>query len=87
MVVREFVLEVSYLGVDPNNWGAGVGGELLAHIQDVARTLGVGSLELWVINDNERAVHLYERTGWRPTDEVKVRNDSGRPERRFVHCV
>ena len=44
-------------------------------------------LELWVIADNERAVALYERSGWQATDEVKVRNSSGRLERRFVRRV
>lgn len=83
LVPREGALEVLYLGVDPVAWGRGVASSLLHYVEEHARETGRGSLELWVIDDNERAVQVYERSGWRRTDDVKVRNASGRPERRF----
>ena len=80
-------LEVLYLAVDPATWGAGVGARLLRHLDDYATSMAYGELELWAITDNERAVALYERSGWQATDEVKVRSSAGRLERRFVRQV
>jgi len=80
-------LEVLYLGVDPEPWGAGVGARLLRHLDDYASAKAYGGLELWVIADNERAIDLYERAGWQATDEVKIRSSAGRLERRFVRQV
>ena len=86
-VPREESLEVLYLAVDPATWGAGAAARLLRHLDDHARSMEYGELELWVIADNERAVALYERSGWRATDEVEVRDSAGRLERRFVRRV
>ena len=80
-------LEVLYLGVDPEVWGAGVGARLLRHLDDYASSKAHGELELWVIAHNERAIALYERAGWQATDEVKIRSAAGRLERRFVRRV
>jgi GNAT superfamily N-acetyltransferase len=84
VVARATVVEVVYLAVDPQAWGAGIARALLAYADDHARTLGLSHLELWVIDDNERAVRLYERSGWRRTEDLEVRSSAGRPERRLV---
>lgn len=81
---RERSLELFYLGVDPGAWGGGVAGLLLRGVADHARALGLGGLELWVINDNERAIRVYERSGWVGTEELLRDPASGRLERRFV---
>ena len=60
---------------------------LLGHLDDHARSMEYGELELWVIADNERAVALYERSGWQATDDVTIRGSAGRLERRFVRLV
>ncbi|KQZ87974.1 hypothetical protein ASD62_00175 [Phycicoccus sp. Root563] len=75
--------EVFYLAVDPEAWGGGIGTALLAAVDDLARQ-DDRPLELWVIDDNARAIAVYERAGWLPTDEVVRDGASGRLERRFV---
>lgn len=81
---RPQTLEIFYLAVDPGAWGCGVGSRLLVTAEDHAREIGRGTLELWVINDNERAIRVYERSGWLRTDEVQRDSPSGRLERRFL---
>nr|WP_175482664.1 GNAT family N-acetyltransferase [Actinokineospora iranica] len=76
------ILEI-YLGVDPAAWGGGVAGRLLRGAEDHAREIGRDTLELWVINDNERAVGVYEKAGWVGTGETQRNPSSGRLERRF----
>lgn len=80
-------LEVFYLGVDPDAWGSGVGTRLLLSVEDHAREIGRQTLELWVINDNERAIGVYERSGWAGTEEVKRDTPSGPLERRFLRHI
>jgi GNAT superfamily N-acetyltransferase len=82
VVTHESVLELVYLAVAPEAWGAGIGRSLLAYTDDLARVTGVGGLELWVIDDNKRAVQVYERSGWKSTDDRKI--SAGRLERRLV---
>ena len=81
---RERTLEIFYLGVAPEMWGRGIGGRLLVSAEDHARQIGQQSLELWVINDNERAIRVYERFGFVATHELKRDSKSGRLERRFL---
>lgn len=76
--------EIHYLGVDPTAWGAGVGAALLRDIDERAATQRCPRLELWVYDDNERAVAVYERQGWTVTGEARTHARSGRRERRFV---
>ena len=83
VVPREITAEVLYLAVDPEMWGQGVGRTLLEFIRRQAEQSS-RDLELWVIDDNDRAVQTYERAGWTRTQDVTVRNDSGRVERRYT---
>jgi GNAT superfamily N-acetyltransferase len=84
---QERALELFYLGVDPDAWGCGVGGHLLSRVADHARATGHPRLELWVINDNERAIRVYERSGWVGTETLKQDPSSGRLERLFLRDV
>jgi RimJ/RimL family protein N-acetyltransferase len=84
---RARTLEIFYLGVHPKAWGGGVGTQLLLGVQDHARELGRNTLELWVLHDNERAIRVYQRSGWVDTGEVKQDASSGRRERRFVRHI
>ena len=77
-------LELFYLAVDPVAWGSGIGATLLAAVDDFAREAGTGVLELWVIDENVRAIAVYERAGYRTTDDVVTDPTSGRTERRLV---
>ena len=81
---RSRTLEVFYLAVDPEAWGTGVASHLLVSAEEHARELGRQTLELWVINDNERAIRVYERAGWVATQVVKRDTPEGRLERRFL---
>ncbi|TWP47995.1 GNAT family N-acetyltransferase [Lentzea tibetensis] len=62
-----------------------MGSHLLLSAEDHAREIGRETLELWVINDNERAIRVYARSGWVGTEEVQ--QSSGRLERRFVRRI
>jgi RimJ/RimL family protein N-acetyltransferase len=68
-------------------WGGGVGTQLLLGVQDHARELGRHTLELWVLHDNERAIRVYQRSGWVGTSEMKQDASSGRREQRFVQHI
>ena len=83
LVPREITTEVLYLAVDPEMWGQGVGRTLLEFIRRQSEHASQ-DLELWVIDDNDRAVHTYERAGWTRTQDATVRNGSGRVERRYT---
>lgn len=80
-------VEVVYLGVDPHAWGAGVGGALVAAASEHAAATGASRLELWVYEDNERAVSLYRRTGWQQTGDVRTHRISHRLERRYERAL
>jgi ribosomal protein S18 acetylase RimI-like enzyme len=84
VVPREDGLEILYLGVDPTTWGAGVAGRLLRDVTDYAVETARVEVDLWVYDDNTRAVDVYRRHGWLETDEVRIHATSGRRERRFV---
>lgn len=81
---RTRTVEIFYLAVDPDAWGGGVATRLLLSAEDHARQIGRRTLELWVIADNERAIRVYERSGWVGTEEVQRDPSSGRLERRFL---
>jgi GNAT superfamily N-acetyltransferase len=59
------------LYVRPEAWGTGVAARL--HDQAVAalRAAGVETARLWVLEDNHRARHFYERRGWRPNGTTR----------------
>ncbi|MDR7223961.1 GNAT family N-acetyltransferase [Aminobacter aminovorans] len=80
---EDSVAELHYLGVDPDHWGKGAAAELLAGIAALLRERGFDSAELAVYSDNDRAVQLYERLGWRRLGEPVPHERSGRPEQRY----
>ncbi len=77
-------VELYYLAVDPDAWGTGVASLLLTSVEADARVLGFDALELWVIDDNRRAIAVYERSGWNRTKQTKRDTPLSRLERRFV---
>ena len=74
--------ELFHLAVDPDCWGRGVAHELLVRVQEDARRAGCGSVDLWVIDGNDRAANLYLRHGWLDTGEIQT-DPHGPPERRL----
>lgn len=76
-------LEIFYLAVAPQAWGQGIAGHLLAAAEDHARSIGRSALELWVIDDNHRALEVYTRSGFVDTAQTKMDESSGRFERQL----
>lgn len=75
--------ELHYFGVDPDHWGKGAAGELLAGIAVLLHQRGFDAAELTVYSDNDRAIGLYQRMGWRRLGEPVPHQRSGRPEQRY----
>jgi GNAT superfamily N-acetyltransferase len=84
---RSRTLEIFYLAVEPDTWGTGVAKQLLLNVEQHARQMGHETLELWVINDNERAICVYESAGWIGTQDAKHGTPRSRPERRFLRRI
>jgi GNAT superfamily N-acetyltransferase len=57
-------------------WRCGVGTALMQAGMQELRDLGMRKAMLWVLRDNLRARHFYERLGWTP-DERTVSQDYG----------
>jgi hypothetical protein len=56
-------------------------------VEQYAKEIGRDLLELWVIHDNERAIRVYENSGWLGTDQEMTDAASGRMERRFLRHI
>ncbi|VVB52431.1 Acetyltransferase (GNAT) family protein [uncultured archaeon] len=52
------------INIDKPYWGHGVGAQALAYAEEEGRKIGVKKLELEVVQENERAVSLYEKDGF-----------------------
>ena len=76
--------ELRFLGVDPASWGRGVAGQLLDGVIRRLGERGYLEIELWVYADNDRAVALYRRCGWRPSADARTHPSSGRREQRYT---
>ncbi|WP_268111572.1 GNAT family N-acetyltransferase [Nocardioides pini] len=87
VVPQDRALEILYLGVDPQAWGAGVASRLLADVCEYANEMSSQEVELWVYDDNTRAVDVYTRAGWVDTGEVRIHPTSGRRERRYARST
>ena len=57
------VAELYAIHVDPAHIGAGVGRQLMINALESLATRGDKAV-LWVLEDNERARHFYEKGGW-----------------------
>ncbi len=77
-------LEIFYLASDPDAWGRQIASGLLAAVEDSAVSQGLQVLELWVLNDNDRAIGFYERSGFNATGRVKHDPALGQTELRMV---
>jgi ribosomal protein S18 acetylase RimI-like enzyme len=87
VVPQDRGLEILYLGVDPQAWGAGVASRLLEDVCEYAKETTRPEVELWVYDDNTRAVDVYTHAGWIDTDEVRIHPTSGRRERRYARSM
>ncbi|MFT3853107.1 MAG: GNAT family N-acetyltransferase [Ilumatobacteraceae bacterium] len=87
LITTGHTTEVRYLAVTPTAWGDGVATRLLDHVARHADAAGSTVVELWVLDDNERAITVYLRAGWATTDNVKTQLDSRRTERRLERLL
>lgn len=53
------------VSVEKSEWGRGVGSALLQKIIEYAKTHGIELVSLEVRSDNKRAIHVYEKFGFR----------------------
>ena len=56
------------ISVRKDHWGCGLGSYLMQLAIDQTRTNGFEQLELGVYSDNARAIHLYEKVGFKLKD-------------------
>ena len=61
--------EVYAIYVLAQHWGSGVGRKLMAGMEDSLPA--AQSTTLWVLRENQRAIHFYERLGYRPDGAQK----------------
>ena len=57
--------ELYAIYVLPEVWGSGAASELMVAVKDWLAQEGYATAMLWVLADNPRARHFYEREGWR----------------------
>lgn len=65
--------EIVSINIDPDKWGVGLGRSLLNYMIDRFSADGFGSVHLWVVIQNERAIRLYQRNGF--VSEGKIKTD------------
>ena len=61
--------QVRYMAVEPGAEGSGLGGRILAGLEDAARKLGAARV---VLNARERALPFYERHGYATTGPAET---------------
>jgi ribosomal protein S18 acetylase RimI-like enzyme len=75
--------DVRYVGVRPGRWGAGLGSGVMRFLAAELAAAGFVDAQLLVYADNEKAVRLYERLGWRLRGPQAPHPRTGRPEQRY----
>lgn len=68
--------EFRFLAVRADQWGRGLGRELVAFAEDQARAGGARGMALRVINTNPRARELYEHLGYQHAPERDITFES-----------
>jgi ribosomal protein S18 acetylase RimI-like enzyme len=63
--MKSGAIELTYIGVASNQRGKGLGGELLNAFIEASHSTGYRSIVLSVETDNQHAVALYEKTGFK----------------------
>lgn len=80
--------EIVSINIDPDKWGYGIGRSLLSYMIDRLNTDGFGSIYLWVVEQNERAIRLYQRNGFVREGSIKTDpKHSGIQELRLVRNI
>lgn len=61
---HEDAAHVSLIAVVPEHWGRGFGRRTLEYLEDQLRLSGYTRAEMHVLETNQRARRLYDRSGW-----------------------
>lgn len=64
--------EIVAINIDPDHWGSGLGCALLNTMIERLSTDGFGSIYLWVVEQNERALRFYHRNGFASEGGIKT---------------
>ena len=64
--------EIVSINIDPDKWGYGLGRSLLNVMIDRLGTDGYGSITLWVVEQNERALRFYQQNGFEREGSIKT---------------
>lgn len=72
LVIYPHGAELANIGVISDYRNRGVGTAMIAILTNIARYLGLGSLEIGVADGNERASALYRRLGFAETRRLRI---------------
>lgn len=64
--------EIVSINIDPDKWGFGLGRSLLSSMIERLSADGFESIVLWVVEQNERAMRLYQRNGFIREGHIKT---------------
>jgi ribosomal protein S18 acetylase RimI-like enzyme len=78
-VLSRRIGEVVAIYVDPPRWGTGAGHALMGAALQRLTERGFATVRLWVLAENARARHFYERAGFLP-DGTRGSYPVGRPD-------
>ena len=72
---------ISNLAVHENYRGRGIGVELLAKAEEIAKINGYKKLSLLVELDNSNAQRIYEKYGFKKTETISL------PKKYYKYCI
>ncbi len=65
-------LLIDLIGVIPRHRGKGIGSSLIKYVVELARNMGFRKIGLYVVENNWKAIKLYERLGFRRVKEINL---------------
>jgi ribosomal protein S18 acetylase RimI-like enzyme len=83
MEMKSNAIELTYIGVAPDQRGRGLGKDLLNVFIESSRVAGYRSVVLSVEKENESAIALYKKTGFKITKTFS----EGRYERHRMELI
>lgn len=79
--------EFRYLAVRKDHWGQGLGTRLVAAVEERARSNEAGRMVLRVVDDNPRAMRLYELLGYCHQPHRDISFESSTFAGRMIHLL
>jgi ribosomal protein S18 acetylase RimI-like enzyme len=66
---------ISFVAVEPKLWGAGIAKRLMLDIEQRLRDEGFEAVQLWVREEDPRALALYRHLDYEPTGDARDSHD------------